>query len=404
MPADNAADPGVNGESNPGSSIPATTARGDTPKVESRNSEVENQEQSASSVKGIANLLGLPADVTERITADAESRKSEVESRKPEPEKPDGDAVDADEHKGETETEQEHEEGEHAEGSPFKDERVQKRISKEVRRRSKAEERADQLEQELDEAKQKLEGHARQQQPQGPQAPASKGLLGNVTNEQQLGQWEEHATTQMEWCDANADGVTVGEGNAERFVEPTEIAKYRKEMEKVLLQAPKRRQEIRDALGQRMGAVQHYDAIAKGEAPEFWDAKSEQHKQLATIGQEDEVIAGFLRDNPAVLNDPRINVLLTRYVRGYESRNSKVESRNLDPDLPESLTRKHPPIAPITADPPSRSAAPTGSKRFTEAKQDVLAGGGTEAIKRALLASREVEQGSTRNNHRLAAV
>jgi hypothetical protein len=428
MPAGNAASPGVNGDatqSNASNGAPAQAAEDlDRSGDASASSDVADA-SSETATPGfnakVAAQLGLPADITERLRKDAAARSGVAAEEQQEVVGESAETADAT-----TVSEEEHEEEEHesAGSDVFKDPRVQKRLAKAARQRDRLVDIAlDGLgatEDEIDAVKSSkdpiaeaaaLKGElmqrvsAQQQQqvqmPQGPQAPVSKGLLGHVTNEQQLAQLEDQTNANIDWCDKNADGVTVGEGTAARFVEPSEISRYRREMEKILLQAPRRRQEIRDAVGQRMQAVQRYDTIAREEAPDLWDPKSEGSKQLAQIGQEDEVIQGFMRRNPDIANDPAINVLLTRYVQGYLARGNKAE-RPLNPDLPPSLVRKHPPLAPVTAGPPSRSAAPNGTKRMSEAMQDVLAGGGTDAIRRALRVERELENTSSRS--RLAAV
>jgi hypothetical protein len=429
MPAGNAASPGVNGDatqSNASNGAPAQAAedfdRGDGAAASSDVAEVSSETATPGFNAKVAAQLGLPADITERLRKDAAARNGVAAGEQQEVVGESAETADAT-----TTSEEEHEDEHESAGSDvFKDPRVQKRLAKAARQRDRLVDIAlDGLgatEDEIDAVKSSkdpiaeaaaLKGElmqrvsAQQQQqvhvPQGPQAPATKGLLGHVTNEASLTATEDHALAQMEWCDANADGTTVGEGSAARFVEPSEIAKYRKEMEKILLQAPRRRQEIRDAVGQRMQAVQRYDTIAREEAPDLWDPKSEGSKQLAQIGQEDEVIQGFMRRNPDIANDPAINVLLTRYVQGYLARGNK-SAQPLNPDLPPSLIRKHPPLAPVTAGPPSRSAAPNGTKRVAEAMQHLAEDGSPQALTAAIRARREA--GGTRRNgaHELAAV
>jgi hypothetical protein len=427
MPAANAASPGVNGDAtqnNASNGAPAQAAENQSLPA---SPETAESSSSPTGLRGLAAKLNLPADITDRLEADAAARHGDAAELKAESGKQEEVVGESAETADATTTEQEeHEETEEHEstGNVFNDPRVQKRLAKAARQRDRLVDIAlDGLGATADEidavkssqdpiaeaAALKAElmerGAANQRQQtqnvQGPQAPTNKGLLGNVTNEQQLEAWESHATDQMEWCDRNPDGVTVGEGASQRFVEPSEIAKYRKDMEKVLLQAPKRRQEIRDALWQQTRALDKFNTIAREEAPELWDPQAPGYSDPGAVLKEDDVIVGFLRDHPAVANDPRINVLLTRYARGWQARGTKA-AKPLNPDLPPSLVKPHPPLAPVTAGPPSRSAAPNGSKRMNEAMQAVYAGGGTDAIRQALRVERELEKSSSRS--RLAAV
>jgi hypothetical protein len=405
MPAANAASPGVNGDAtqnNASNGAPAQAAENQSLPA---SPETAESSSSPSGLRGLAAKLNLPADITDRLEADAAARNEEEPPRKQKAEIGKAESEETvDTATTEQEEEQEHEEEHEEDGSPFSDPRVKKRLGKETSKTRKERERAEAAEERAEALEQQLATATQQQQaqvPQGPQAPTNKGLLGNVTNEQQLEQWEAHATDQMEWCDRNPDGVTVGEGASQRFVEPAEIAKYRKDMEKVLLQAPKRRQEIRDALWQQTRALDKFNTIAREEAPELWDPQAPGYTDPGTFLKEDDMIMSFLRDHPAVANDPRSNLLLTRYARGYQARGTTA-AKPLNPDLPPSLVRPHPPLAPVTAGPPSRSAAPNGSKRMNEAMQAVYAGGGTDAIRQALRVERELEKSSSRS--RLAAV
>ncbi len=389
--ADNAADPGVNGEQQANGAAPVEQQQGSEPQPLSR-------------MGALAQALNLPPDVAKLMTEKAESGNAEP----PTPEQQPGEEDQHVDLEGEAEAspEPEHEQ---EEGSPFKDPRVQQRLGKARRQKERLETALEQAERERDELKAKLEGDARKEQPQGPQAPPSKGVLGQVTNEAELNRWVSEAATAVDWCDENAEGTTVGDGEDAKFIAPEEIAKYRRQAEKIVLHAPERRLQIRDSLQTETVALNHFNGQAKERYPWLFQPESREYAEAMQLMQTEPAVQLVLAQNPEFQQSPARNLLLGYVITGMKASRASAQpgAEQLNPDLPPSLVRKHPPLAPVTAGPPSRSAAPNGTKRVAEAMQTVVTqGGDRESLMAAIRARREAGSlGNTAaNGRKLAAV
>ncbi len=398
--ADNAADPGVNGEQQangaPAEAAPVEQQQGSEPQPISR-------------MGALAQALNLPPDVAKLMTEKAESGNAGPRNPEQQPEKEEDQFESQKTRNGDLEgeadasPEQEHEQ---EEGSPFKDPRVQQRLGKARRQKERLETALEQAERERDELKAKLEGDARQQ---GPQAPPSKGALGQVTNEADLNRWVSEAETAVDWCDENAEGTTVGEGESAKFISPEEVAKYRRQAEKIVLHAPERRLQIRDSLQTVTVATNHFNGQAKERYPWLFQPESREYAEAMQLMQTEPAVQLALSQNPGFQQSPARNLLLGYVITGMKASrgNAQPGAEPLNPDLPPSLVRKHPPLAPVTAGPPSRSAAPNGTKRVAEAMQTVVTqGGDRESLMAAIRARREAGSlGNTAaNGRKLAAV
>src|SRR5205814_3767697 len=98
-----------------------------------------------------------------------------------------------------------------------------------------------------------------------------------VATEAQLNTEVSRAKALREWCDANAEGVTVGEGDKQEFYDPNKIAAFRREADKILTDAPERRDQIRNFAQAR----QVYDQTAYTVMPKLFDRAAEEHHLAA---------------------------------------------------------------------------------------------------------------------------
>ncbi len=279
-----------------------------------------------------------------------------------------------------------------------------KRIGKVWKQRRSAEDRAYQLEEALQTAQGQIQEFQQGQASAQNAAPrGSAGVLGNVTSEAQLNQFVAEAQHVMDWADDNADGATVSEGKEERFIEPQKIAKMRRDAERVLLGASDRRMQLREFHVAR----QHFDSVAQSEYPDLFDPQSEDYQRAQAV----------LRQLPWLAQAPERNVILGDFLAGMHTRVSRqnggqqARQTSLAPpnaqrqngrgweeshpgestrDLDPRFTAPRAPIAPHTAKPPGRSAAPSQNKKVDGAMNNVVASGGDrESLTAAIRAMRE---------------
>lgn len=350
MPADNAAAPDV---------TEATT--------ESKGAQEGAPQQPATPNRETAVMehLNLPPEIAEKIKAD-ENKKSEDRSQRTEEEKkPEPEA----EPTAEKPKEEEEEEDEHEEGSPFKDPRVQKRIQKATRQKEKLTERAERAEAQLAEL-----AAAKQEQTQTVQTPkgTADDPLAGVQNEQQLNHVRQEAEAMLDWCGEHGDGTVLNEGTpTERVIAAEEVAKWQRQAQKLILRVPETRERVRTATQQRA----HFEQLAQTEYPALFDKSSEDYAAAQNL----------LRSVPELAGNPAAAFLLGVALEGYRARATRLKAgsngKAPNPDLPASLDlskRKIPPLAPVTAKPPSSSPAPARNKQVEDATKTVVEQGGNE--------------------------
>lgn len=285
--------------------------------------------------------------------------------------------------------------------SPFEDPKVQKRMARFTRRLEEKDDELAQLRAELEKSKTVAE-------PAGDKPAAQPVGLENVRSERDLNKVVRDAQALLEWCDANAEGITTGEGESQKFIAPEEVAKWRRNAERALLNAPEKRVQLRDFTAQR----QQVDAGTYAIVPELFDKESELHKSALEI----------LKIEPAIANRADANLILAAYTLGraeLEKRAVALKAKNgaarngdngnganhddgneHPEDIPAILSpearrlRAQVPIAPVTPRAPS-SGEPSGgrSKRFKDAMQNLAADpdGGTGSLSAALSALRSDE-------------
>ena len=400
MPANNAASPGVNGEPNAIGAAPAQTTEGASSPENVQGSEAPTQ----SRMSAVAQHLGLPPDVAKEI-ASREATSRETTPPGTAPAEAVADKADATPGAQETDHDEEHEDATDP-ASPFQDARVQKRLGKAKRQRERLETALEQAERERDEARAIADQYATALQPPPPTAPASRSALGMVRSEPELDRWLSEAQTAIAWCDENAEGASVGEGDKATFLEAAEIAKYRRQAEKVVLNAPQRRLEIRDSVSAERTQLEKFNEEAQAQYPWLFQPESKEYAEAQTLLRGNPVVQQALAEIPQFQNHPARNLLLGYLITGLKADLANGNrTTSLNPDLPESLIRKHPPLAPHTAGPPTRSAAPNAKTKVAEAMQHVVTqGGDRESLMAAIRARRASGSMGGTSGHALAAV
>jgi hypothetical protein len=247
----------------------------------------------------------------------------------------------------------------------------QKRINRLTRQKSQLEEALDAKEAQLRELRSKLEGLENRSAP----IPAGRGPLSYVADERQLAQEVQKAEALLEFCDEHPDGVTVDAGKeTERFIEPGEIAKWRRAAEKTLLHAPLRRDEIRQYGVQRAKS----DQAAMQICPQLFERGSDENKAAVAL----------LQLVPEVASRPDINHLAALVIEGVKAVQARAArangSSNGSPAKGIGARALGPraPVAPHTANPPvERSESLSGTKRLKEAMDKLVAEPGTDRTK-----------------------
>jgi len=304
--------------------------------------------------ESLMDFLDIPKDVQSQIAlpkevpspAESDSKPTEVQKQEQEQKQ---------EHEEEDEEEDEEETPQpDTAAQAQKPDKRQKRINRLTRKLHSTEAQLDSALQNLQKAQailQEKQGSAEQPLTIG------TGPLAYVTNEAQLNQEIEKAEAIIEFCDANPNGVTTGEGDRERFIDPDEIAQWKRRSERVTRNAPNRRDEIRSFNAQK----QYYDGLAQQIWPELFDRSSEEYQ----------VAQALLKKFSSVKNTPEAAYAVGLVVEGARSLERKSAGNGAKPkvrrDISERVFEPRVPLAPTVPEPPTREGKPSSQKRLNEA-------------------------------------
>jgi hypothetical protein len=217
-------------------------------------------------------------------------------------------------------------------------------------------------------------------------APRNSDPLGHIRSEQDLNKELARARAVMDYCDANPEGVTAQDkdGN-DVFRSPQELDRWRREAEKVVLNAPLRLDSIRQFTSQRT----QYDTVARETWPELFPKKGETTPEYLYA-------VNVLREFPQLANHPQANFVLGMLVEGRKALDARVkaEAPNTKHQTPNGEQKQRAisdvafntprvPLAPHSASAPNRngnSASPR--KKVDEAVNDLMADpdGGSAAL------------------------
>jgi hypothetical protein len=312
----------------------------------------------------LMDFLDIPADVQGQL----KPREAEAElpgDISPPPEEPESpppteeEPPSQDEEAGEEETEEEEQPA--AEQQPKVDKR-QKRINRLTRQKSELQNKLDAVYAENEQIRQYLAQQQEQQQPAAGTKPPSVGRLGWIKSEQQLAQEVSNADEVIEWCDRNAEGVTTGSGENEEYVDSEKIARWRREAEKLVLHAPMRREEL-----QKFGQAQnYYNGLVQENWPEILDQRSPDHQMAVAILQ----FYPWLQQTPQAWYAAG---LVIEGAKALEARTAgKANGQRQHRDIDERAFAPRVPLAPHTANPPTRTGTPSSKQRLNEAMSNLV--------------------------------
>jgi phage host-nuclease inhibitor protein Gam len=311
-------------------------------------------------LKGLMEHLDIPPELQSRIAASTQAEPLPSTTPAPETEPPTPPTEEPVEKRddGEDDEEEIAEEPATPEDQQKVDKR-QKRINRLTRQKAQLETQLDSAVSELEQYRQAL---AQQRPGQTPQpVPSANQRLAHISDEVSLNQEIAKATSVIEWCDANADGLTTeGQDGTEKYHAPEQIAKWRREAEKVVLDAPQRRDEIRT-----FGVARNqYDQIAQQVWPELFDKSTAEHQAAAQL----------LAQYPAIRGTPQANYAAGLVIEGVRSLMARLQQANgqqpakAHRDIDErAFTTPRVPIAPHSPEPPSREAKPSSQRQLNQA-------------------------------------
>jgi hypothetical protein len=369
--------------------MPANVVAGPAPQAVDDASKIGAQEEPAAKAQprqdtaeistGIADYLDIPDDVLKQIApkvvkepkAEAKTPPAPEKAEKPEHEEQEEEEVkqpkqspdteeEPDEEEGEAETETEEEQPAAAEQQ--KPDKRQKRINRLTRKNAELEAQLDLVFNEYRTLKEKVEG----KESAAVAAPGTVGL-SHIANERQLTQEVAQAEAIIDWCDQNAEGVMIEEAGKEKFIESQEVAKWKRKAEKTVRIAPLRQKEL-EAYSQSQN---YFDGLAKQAWPELFDKRSNEYQLAQSI----------LAEFPPVKTSPQANWAVGLVIEGMKSLQGKTAPKgqaaaNAAPkhrDIDERAFSPRVPLAPHTAEPPSREPTPSAHKRLKEATSALLA-------------------------------
>jgi hypothetical protein len=342
------------------------------------------QAEVTSTTDPVMDAMGVDPDIQAQITPKAEEPKAETEPEKDESETSEAEQEEVE--RPETEPEEDEEEDEKEELKPVaeseKPDKRLKRINRLTRQRNEAREQAEKAEkreQELIARLEKLEGKKEQEEHA---APIGTGRLSHIKDEESLSKEVAKANAIIEWCDINPNGANDDKGE---FIEPEQVAAMRRNSEKVILNAPERRDQIRTFTS----AKSKFDALAREELPEMFDRATQEYQWAANLKSQ----------FPWIKEIPQGEYSIGLLVEGIKAREARIKRNGEKPkeakprDISPRAFEPRVPIAPHTANPPSREVRPSPKTKQNEAMADLIKDpdGSAESLARVFAADEEAE-------------
>jgi hypothetical protein len=322
-------------------------------------------EQSGPDIRGIMDFLDIPKEVQARVapvTPEPEPEpEKKVEAAAPEP------PTEPEPLKAEQpeETEEDDEEDAEAETElppaaeqPQKIDKRQKRINRLTRQKAELTEQLDRIAIENQKLRQQLGGSSK---PEDQPAPLVGGRLPSIEDE------IKKADAILAWCDDNAEGGQLGEGEKAQYYDAKAIRSWRREAE---IQRQDRVVEKSKELDRLAAVRSQADMEAFRLWPEMFDKTKPEYQEAV----------GYIQRYPFLVNVPEANLALGMLIEGGKSLKAKASNNGIAPngqkphkDIDErAFTTPRAPIAPHTPEPPARESAKSSSKKFNEAMSNLV--------------------------------
>jgi len=342
-----------------------------TPQSADKPETTTQAEGTQSDFDSVADLLDIPEDLKQQIAPKAQTEvkpdeKPETPDTEAEPEGEPEVKAEEKEKEEEDEEESEEEESEEEEKPAQKIDKRQKRINRLTRQRSQLEKQLEERDGKIEELSEKLSKFEKNGQAPVATIPQVGAWMPSkeVAEEySELSQKKEAAKATIKWCDRNKDGVQVVRDGQQVFMDADEIATYRQEAQEKLLEiAPDiavlertAKQEFRKQKGD-------YDKIAYTFWPDLANKRSELYQEANAIKAE----------FPTVAASPAADYYIGLAIEGRKSLEAKIAAakngNGKSPQKPKGdidpkvFTTPRVPIAPHTAEPPTREYAIVSKK------------------------------------------
>jgi hypothetical protein len=314
--------------------------------------------------------LGIPADVQAQIAPKPEPEETEPAEDEGEPPEPEPEPVAA-------EADEEEESEEEVQPEVRLDKR-DKRIGKLTRQKKEAQERADKLEAELEKVRAEGEKRASDQKAKEDVVPASKeqsDLEGKLSL----------AKSTVAWCKENSDGGTLEHDGKEVYLDADEVSRFQEfYQDEVLRITPELVIAKREARQHFQAERSNADSQAKRNWPDMFDRSKEDYQ----------IAQNLVREFPPIANYPYANYVVGLVIEGIKSLKAREPQSNGSKkhrDISERAFEPRVPIAPHSANPPSRDVRPSPTKKYDQAMSTLVKEGGRDNLVAALAAMDETQ-------------
>lgn len=304
----------------------------------------------------------VPADEAEP-TAPVDQQVAEPEVK---PERKEGEEDDdSDDEESEDESLPKPSKEEQQQPKPF--DKRDKRIARLTRKKHELETTVEGYESKLGELKDRLASLEKGEQPTVPSGLGS--ALSKVSTERDVQKQVEVARSALQWLDDHDSdgGISVTDNGQERFIEPAEIKKIRRQHENVVRDAPLRLREIE----KHEKAKAEFDQFSNVLWPEL-EKRDSQERQIASA----------YRDKYPILNAlPEGSYVIGLLVEGAKSVHARIEAAKKNgegngqkerKDISPRAFEPRVPIAPSTSEPPVPKAKPSTAKKVDEAMTNLI--------------------------------
>jgi hypothetical protein len=316
---------------------------------------------SETSGPSVMDLLDIPPEVQQRVAPKAEP-KAEKQAETPEPE-PETQA-EPQEEEGEEEEEVEEKVAADTAAATEKIDKREKRINRLTRQKAELEAKLDAVAAE----NHKLRTAQQKEEPGNHPAPLVGGNLPAI--QQELATID--AT--LEWCDNNAEGGEIGEGDKTQYFDAKAIRAWRRDAE---LKRQKFVVAEQKELERLAGVREQADQQAISLWPEMFDKSKPEYQEAVAI----------IRQYPFITSIPEANYALGMMIEGSRSLKTKATKKGQPQkqhrDIDERVfSTPRVPIAPHTPEPPTRESTPSSQKQLNEAMSSLVkdSDGSTESV------------------------
>jgi hypothetical protein len=347
--------------------IPAAPPQADQPRTATQQKSVDLQDAHQ---KSVMDILGIPQEIRAQIQP-KEAPEEEVPAPSEIPPASEPQQVPAEEDDDDDDEGEQPPEAAAAQPEQRVDKRT-KRIKRLTRQKSE-------LEQQLAYQQQLIQQLSQQQQeaqPQEERAPVGPLVnpLADVQDEQELDRRLSMAQKALRWLNANKDGYDAGD----KFVTPEEIAKDLATAQETIMWAPTRRIELRD------------DQLRTAS---FWQQKNQWDQAVAQFmpdvfkegTPEFNQAIQYFQNYPILHSMPQGVYAAALMIEGEKALKSRVSpggTQKAHRDISEKAFSPRVPIAPHTANPPTRAARPSSQAQLNEAMSNLVndPDGSTESL------------------------